>query len=350
MSIDLLKKLVSIPSISGNEDKIATFVFEYLHDKGLSPKRKGDNVWVEVGSGKGPRLLLNSHLDTVPVTAGWTKKPFEPHEENGKLYGLGANDAKASVAAMMTATIENMEFMKKINGTLVLAIVCNEETGRMGIETIIDDLQPLQGAIVGEPNGMNICIAQKGALVLNLTWTGKSAHAAHGTSDHAVKKAVQDLSILSKMNWPKIDPFLGETRLELTQVHAGDRVNVVPDRATATVDIRYAPVYHSEEILGAVRLAIQAEVGIYSDRRKATKTDPSSAIVQAALKSQPGAQLVGSKTSSDWVFLGETPAIKMGPGNTEKSHTADEYVELSQIPRGVEIYSKTIRNFFDQIL
>lgn len=350
MSIELLKKLVSIPSISGNEDSIATFIFQYLHEKGLSPKRKGDNVWVEVGNGKGRRFLLNSHLDTVPVAAGWTKKPFEPFEEDGKLYGLGSNDAKASVAAMITATIDNIEFMKKVNGTLILAIVCNEETGRMGIETIISDLLPLDGAIVGEPNGMQICVAQKGALVLNLTWTGKSAHAAHGTTDHAIKKCTEDLLTLSRMHWPKIDPFLGETRLELTQVHAGDRVNVVPDRATATVDIRYAPVYHSEEILGAVRLAIKGEVGIYSDRRKATQTDPSSGIVQAALKAQPGTPLVGSKTSSDWVFLEQTPAIKMGPGNTEKSHTADEYVEISQIPKAIEIYGKTIRYFFDQVL
>ena len=346
MVVDLLKKLVAIPSVSGTEEKIATFVFDYFTSHGLSPKRKGDNVWVEIGNHKGPRLLLNSHIDTVPVAAGWTKKPFEPCEEDGKLFGLGANDAKASVAAMMTSAVQNIDFMKKVNGTIVIAIVCNEETGRLGIETIVSDLFPLDGAIVGEPNGMNICVAQKGALVLNLTWTGTSAHAAHGTTDHAIKKSMEDLTVLSKMRWPKVDSFLGETRLEITQVHAGDRVNVVPDKVTATVDIRYAPVYHSEEILGAVRLAIKGDVGVYSDRRKATHTDSNATIVKAAQKAQPGANIVGSKTSSDWVFLGSTPAIKMGAGDTTRSHTANEYVYLSEVEKAVDLYSSTIQHFF----
>jgi acetylornithine deacetylase len=219
--------------------------------------------------------------------------------------------------------------------------------GRLGLETIISELKPLDGAIVGEPNGMEICVAQKGALVLNLTWKGKGAHAAHGTPEHAIRKSIEDLSALSKMTWPWIDPFLGETKLEITQVHAGERVNVIPDRAHATVDIRYAPVYHPEEILGKIRMTVRGDVKVYSDRRRAMKTEPTASIVKAAQKAQPNKNLVGSKTSSDWVFLGETPAIKMGPGNTEISHTTDEYIEISQVTKGVEIYKQTILNFMN---
>jgi acetylornithine deacetylase len=346
MGTELLKKLVSIPSVSGSEEAIATYVFDHLTTLGFSPRRKGDNVWAEVGSGQGPRLLLVSHMDTVPPAAEWTRSPYEPTEVDGKIYGLGSNDAKASVSAMIEAVTQLKDESRKLNGSIVLALTCNEEMGRLGLETVIGDLKPLDGAIVGEPNGMEICVAQKGALVLNLTWKGKTAHSAHGTNDHAVRKCVEDLAALSKMTWPKIDPFLRETKLEITQVHAGERVNVIPDRAVATVDIRYGAVYDPEEILGMIRLSVRGEVGIYSDRRRAMRADPNTAIVRAAQKAQPKAELVGSRTSSDWVFLGDIPAIKMGPGSTLRSHTADEYVETSEFTRGIEIYRETIRNFF----
>lgn len=345
---ELLKKLVATPSVTGSEEAIATLVFDELTKLGMSPTRKGDNVWATIGSGKSPRLLLNSHYDTVPASAGWSTPPFTPKVEDGKLYGLGSNDAKASVAAMIAAAAEAKKDVEASGGTLLLALVCNEEAGRQGLETIVSDLKPLDGAIVGEPNGMEICIAQKGTLVLNLVWKGKAAHAAHGSSDNVLRKANEDLTKIFQMTWPKGDLFLGETRLELTQFHAGDRVNVIPDRATAVLDIRYTPIYHPEEILGMIRLAVKAEVSVHSDRRKAVKTDKESAIVRAAQKAQPKAALVGSKTSSDWVFLTDIATIKMGPGNTEVSHTANEYVELEQVRRAVTIYGETIRAFLNR--
>ncbi len=346
MVIDLLKELVAVPSVSGSEGQIAAFVFRRLEELGFSPKRKGDNVWTEIGNGDGSRLLLNSHLDTVPAGSEWTRQPFEPKEENDRIYGLGSNDAKASVAAMIETAAQLKEEILRSKGTLVLALTCNEELGRLGLETILGDLGPLDGAIVGEPNGLEICVAQKGALILNLAWKGKGAHAAHGTNDHALRKCVEDLMVLSKLGWTRLDPFLKETRLEITQVHAGERINVIPDRATAGVDIRYTPAYEPEEILGLVREGVRGEVRVYSDRRRAKSTDVKSAIVKAAQKAQPKTPLVGSSTSSDWVFLGDVPAVKMGPGNTEISHTADEFVEISQVTKAVDVYRETIRNFF----
>ncbi|MFH1263889.1 MAG: M20/M25/M40 family metallo-hydrolase [Pseudomonadota bacterium] len=345
MVIDLLKELIAIPSVSGAEGTIAQFVFDRLASFGLSPKRKGDNVWCVVGSGKGPKILLNSHLDTVPAGSEWKREPYEPTEEGGKIFGLGSNDAKSSVAALITTVSNLKNEISKHNGTIVLAITCNEEMGRMGLETVIEELKPLDAGIVGEPNGMKICVAQKGVLILDFSWTGIGAHAAHGTTDHALKKCMQDLIALSELRFGKSDPFLGETRLEVTQLHAGERKNVIPDSATATVDIRYTPVYDSEEILGKIRAAVRGEVRVYSDRRRAIRTDPASQIVKAAQAAQPGIPLVGSGTSSDWVFLSGIPSIKMGPGDTRRSHTADEFVEVSQVTKAVEIYSETVRRF-----
>jgi acetylornithine deacetylase len=345
MVIDLLKELIAIPSVSGSEGTIAQFVYDRLASFGLSPKRKGDNVWCVVGSGKGPRILLNSHLDTVPPGSEWKREPYEPAEENGKIFGLGSNDAKASVAALIAAVHRLAEERSTLNGTIVLAITCNEEMGRMGLETVIEELKPLDAAIVGEPNGMKICVAQKGVLILDLSWSGKGAHAAHGTTDHALKKCMQDLIALSELRFAKADPFLGETRLEVTQLHAGERKNVIPDSAAATVDIRYTPVYDSEEILGKVRAAVRGEVRVYSDRRRAVRTDPTASIIKAAQAAQPATPLVGSGTSSDWVFLSGIPTIKMGPGDTRLSHTADEYIEALQVTKAVEVYAETIRRF-----
>lgn len=344
MVVDLLKRLVRTPSASGTEGAIASLVVGELEALGFKPRRKGDNVWAEVGQGS-PRILLVSHIDTVPVAAGWTKDPYAAEEVNGKIYGLGANDAKASVASMITATHQARELLSNGAGTVIVGLACNEETGRDGLEKFIDDLLPLDGAIVGEPNNLEICVAQKGALVLQAQWRGASAHAAHGTLDHALFKAMEDLLALGRIQWEKQDRFLGSTRLEVTQFHGGERVNVIPDSCTGTLDIRYTPAYTSEEIVEKVRSTVRGEVSIYSDRRRATNTPVGSDIVQSARDAQPEAPIVGSSTSSDWVFLKGTEAIKMGPGHTKISHTADEYIEIGQLERAVAVYRETIRQF-----
>ncbi len=346
MVIDLLKRLVAIPSVTGKEENIATFVFEELKRQGVNPKRKGDNVWVELGTGKTPRMLLNSHLDTVPPASEWSFPLYEPFEKDGKIYGLGSNDAKASVASMICAALEDWKETKGRKGTLVLALTCNEEAGCKGLETVVDDFLPIDGAIVGEPNGLQICVAQKGALIYHLCWKGKLSHAAHGSHDNAMQKAIEDLARLYDLKWEKNDPFLGESRVEITQVHAGERTNVIPGEVRASLDIRYAPVYEPDEILEKIGRIIRGEIDVYSDRRCAVHTSPESAIVRAAQRAKPGAPLVGSKTSSDWVFLKGVPAIKMGPGKTEVSHTADEYIEIDQLRMAVKVYRDTIREFF----
>lgn len=348
MVVDLLKNLVRIPSVSGSEGEIAAFAAPELSRLGFETHRKGDNVWGTIGSG-GPRILLVSHLDTVPVAAGWTKDPYGLEESDGRIYGVGSNDAKASVAAMVTAGVQAREILMPGKGTVIVALACNEEAGRNGLETFMDDLLPLDGAIVGEPNHLEICIAQKGTLVFEVHWSGKTAHAAHGTSDHALIKAMEDLLALGRLPWTKVDRFLGSTRVEITQFHGGERVNVIPDRCSATLDIRYTPSYQPEEILAAVRGVVRGEITVYSDRRRAASTSIESAIARAARSAQPEAPITGSSTSSDWVFLKGVPAIKMGPGHTEHSHTVDEYIEIAQLERGVEVYRETLIRFFEEV-
>ncbi|MCB0308203.1 MAG: M20/M25/M40 family metallo-hydrolase [Bdellovibrionales bacterium] len=344
MPLELLKQLVSIPSVSGDENSIATFLHDYLLEKGLKPQRKGDNIWFDIYKGDGPRLLLNSHIDTVPPSSQWTLDPFVPLEENSRLYGLGANDAKASVCSMIKSAISLRD--SPFEGTLVVALTCNEEKGRLGLETIINELGTIDAAIVGEPNGMNICVAQKGILVLELSWVGISSHSAHGSSNNALLHCIQDLEYLSQLSWDRKDMFLGETRLEVTSVHSGDRVNVIPGEAKAIVDIRYSPKYSTDEIIKIIKQSTKANIRIYSDRRSAVSTDPKSFIVRAAMAAQPNVSLVGSKTSSDWVFLKHLPVIKMGPGDTTRSHTADEYIQLDELEQSVDIYKNTITNYF----
>ena len=345
MVIDLLKTLVSIPSASGSEAAIATKVESIFRDLHLEPLRSGDNVWAQVGSGNGPRLLLNSHIDTVPASPSWTIPPHPAQERDGKIYGLGSNDAKASVSAMIAAVVGIREKIEKSGGTVILAMTANEEMGRQGLETIVEELKPLDAGIVGEPNGMEICIAQRGSVSLHLSWRGKSAHAAHGSPDNAMKKALEDLLAIERLDWPKADPMLGKTRCEVTQVHAGDRVNVIPDRVTASVDIRYSPAYDAEEIVRKVREVVRGEVKVHSDRRIAVSTSERAPIVQAAKDAQPQSALVASGTSSDWVFLKGIDAIKMGPGNTKISHTADEFIPIEDVVRAVKIYQDTILRF-----
>lgn len=345
MEIELLKELVAIPSVSGSEAAIATRVEGILRDLHLEPRRKGDNVWAVVGSGNAPRLLLNSHLDTVPAGPSWTIPPHPPTERDGRIFGLGANDAKASVAAMITAVAGLRDEIARSGGTVILALTCNEEMGRQGLETIVDDLKPLDAGIIGEPNGMGICVAQRGSVSLHLSWKGKSAHAAHGSPDNAMKKALEDLLALENLDWPKSDPLLGKARCEVTQIHAGDRINVIPDKVTASVDIRYGAAYEAAEIVRIVAETVRGEVKVHSDRRVAVATDADAAIVRAARSAQPGAALVSSGTSSDWVFLKGIDAIKMGPGDTKVSHTADEFIPTAEVSRGTKIYRETILRF-----
>lgn len=340
----LLQELVRIPSESGREDAVATRLAYELSALGLAPKRVGRSVYATLGTG-GPLLLLNSHLDTVPVGEGWTKPPLEGLIEDGRIYGRGANDAKASVVAMVAGAAKAYASGPPA-GRVCLAFVCEEETTNRGIAEVLAELPRPDAAVVGEPTGLEPAVAQKGLLLLEVTAKGRSAHAAWGGGVNAVHAAAKDILALSAVAFDREHPVLGRPSLQVTQVEGGRRHNVIPDRCRLVVDIRTTPAYAPEELVELVRKAVAGDVEVRSKRIRSVDTPAGHPILRAALAANPSGSPFGSPTVSDWAFLSGIPAVKAGPGESRRSHTPDEYVTLSELERGVAFYEKLIRAYF----
>ncbi|MFN8178413.1 MAG: M20/M25/M40 family metallo-hydrolase [bacterium] len=355
--VALLKELVAIQSLSGAEQAAADFAAHRLAAAGLDVERVGDNVIAHLvsrgrGRGRAPALLFASHLDTVPAGVGWTRDPFAASEEAGRIHGRGANDAKASVAAMMTA-LEDLASHRARDaaaGTLLLALTVEEETTNAGIAAVRRHLvdRGLDGAVVGEPTSLEVVRAQSGLAVLRAEWTGRSCHAAHVarvTHESALAKAATELAAAGE--WLALDgshPLLGTSTVTPTIFRAGERANVVPDRAEATFDARLAPPH---DAAGAVRaLAARlpsAKVEIRSERLKAVETPADHPLVVAALQAAGRSQAIGSPTLSDMALLGGIPAVKVGPGDTARSHTPDEFVTVDELEAGFRFYRALAR-------
>jgi len=344
-SVDLLREVIRIPSESRNEDAVVARLQSAMLELGLSPKVTGRNLTATLDGGDGPLLLLNSHTDTVPVGAGWTRDPLAANIEDGKIYGRGSNDAKGCLIAMILGA-QKAFATNAPKGKVLLAASCEEEVLGQGLEKLLPTLPKPDAAVVGEPTGLNSATAQKGLLLLEITANGKSAHAAHGGGVNAVEAAARDVLALSKIKFDHEHPALGKTTLQVTQISGGDRHNVIPDRCKLVVDIRTTPSVSPEEIIGIVKRHVEGDVFIRSNRLGSVETDPAHAIIQAALAANPSGKAYGSPTLSDWVFLKGIPTVKAGPGDSKRSHTPDEYLEVAELEAGVLFYEKLIRNYF----
>jgi acetylornithine deacetylase len=347
-AIELLARLVSFPSLSHEEERIADFVEEYVREAGLSVNRLKNNVWFTLGEGE-DRLLLNSHLDVVPPSAEHPYDAFTPTVVEGNMYGRGTVDAKASGAAMTRAVVElAQEGWRPRNGQIMVALTACEETGGSynGLEELRPTLPLLSAAIVGEPTRLQPCVAQKGLLILNVHAHGQTAHAARAhLGDNAILRAARDLARLAELQFEE-DAFLGKPTVTVTTIQGGTARNVVPDRCSFTLDIRSTPAYTHEELTEQISAKLESEVQVHSKRIVPVKTDPSSRIVQACRTALPNAEPFGSPTASDWIFLSDVPTVKLGPGPSERSHTADEHIELEEVVRAVEVYKGIIRSYF----
>jgi acetylornithine deacetylase len=339
--LQLHQEIVSIPSLSGSEARLADWLEAWLDARGIPAERHGQSLLVTCGAG--PIVLLDTHLDTVPPAPGWTRDPFRPAAEDGRVYGLGSNDAKASVAAMLAAFLAARE--RALPFTLALALVEAEETKGTGTQAILAALgkraEPLVAAVVGEPTHLDVAVAQKGLLVLELVARGEACHAAHAAELGAHNAAVElahDLVALSTLELAPPHARLGAPTLQPTVVRAGTARNVVPAEASAVLDVRTVPGAH-HELIDRVQRAVRGEVRVLSERLEPRETDPTEAVVRAALQARPGAQVYGSATMSDLVFLRGVPAIKCGPGRSERSHTPDEFVLEEEILQGASFYS-----------
>jgi acetylornithine deacetylase len=350
---NLLEHLVATPSVSGEEQRIADLVQDLASGRGLRVERYRNNVVFRIGSGRfgsaaipGPRLLLNSHLDTVPPGEGWTDDPFTPAWRDSRLHGLGANDAKGCVAAILSAAFLLAEHPPE--GELVVALTAEEETGGQGLATILDRIGPLDAAVIGEPTGLQVCTAQRGLLVMRCTARGSGGHAAHAEApgiENAIHKAARDISRVAAMRFPP-HPLLGAAKPQVTQVGGGRQRNQVPDTCEFFVDLRTDPGQDHDGLAMMFRATLESEVAIHSKRYLPKGTDSRHPLVRAALAAAGAGSPVGSSTTSDWAFLGDVPAVKVGPGDTLRSHRPDEYLALAELEAGVAFYAQLVPSYF----
>lgn len=344
-AVELLRETIRIPSESRNEDAVVARLESAMLELGLAPKKTGRNLTAMLDGGGGPLLLLNSHTDTVPVGQGWTRDPLAADIENGNIYGRGSNDAKGCLVAMMIGA-QRAFASNAPKGKVLIAASCEEEVLGQGLEVLLPTLPRPDAAVVGEPTGLKAAVAQKGLLLLEIIAKGVSAHAAHGGGVNAVEAAARDVLALSKLAIENEHPALGKTTMHVTQISGGDRHNVIPDRCKLVVDIRTTPSVSPDEIIALVKRTVHGEVVVRSNRLGSVETDPGHAVVRAALEANPSGRTYGSPTLSDWVFLRGIPTVKAGPGDSKRSHTPDEYLEVAELEAGVEFYEKLIRSYF----
>lgn len=344
---ELLASLVAIPSLSGDEVAIADFLERYLRDRGLPVERDDRNLVVRVrGERPGATLLLNSHVDVVPVGEGWTQDPFVPTVSGDRMVGRGCNDAKASVTAMLLAT-EAIFRRPPAAGELILALTCEEERGRAGLERILGGLGPIDGALIGEPTQLQPAVAQNGLLILDLIASGRAGHAARPRlAVNALDIAARDVIALHALDWVPTNAHVGAMTLVVTQIQAGHAHNIIPGECRMVVDIRTIPEIAPATVVDRVRAHVASEVIVRSDRLAPARTPAGARILAAVLAALPAAAPFGSPTVSDWAHLKGIPAVKIGPGISEVSHTTDEWVDLAQVDAAVIAYEDVARAFF----
>ncbi len=387
LAVSLLKQLIQIPAVSRNEAARADFLEHFLKEQSLEVHRVGNNLWCsawEMQAGK-PTILLNSHIDTVPAIDSWTRDPFLPVEEDGRLYGLGSNDAGAPLcslvatflalrngvtaslsdassklcreaAAMLCHDVPSVAILEDADSlndadsrshsrsecereqsyNLILGLSCQEEvTGAEGIDLLLSNLPPIDLAIVGEPTSMRVAVAEKGLMVLDCTAHGVSGHAAHNTGENAIYKAMKDIEWFRKTTLPGVSPLLGPVRMSVTMINAGSKHNIIPDSCQFTVDVRVNECYRNQELCEYIQSQVDCSVKARSFRLASSGIDLNHPLVQRCR--EIGLELFGSPTLSDQSRMA-FPSVKLGPGDSLRSHTADEYVLLSDLAHAIPTY------------
>lgn len=343
-AIFLLKQLITNQSFSREEDKTAGLIEEFFRERAIPYRRKKNNVWSrnKYFNPELPTILLNSHHDTVKPNPKWTLNPFEPTVQDGKLFGLGSNDAGGCLVSLL-ATYAYFYYRSDLKYNLVIAATAEEEiSGTEGIELLLreNDLPPIDFAIVGEPTQMHLAIAEKGLLVLDCIAHGKAGHAAREEGINALYLALDDINWVRNYQFPKVSPTLGPIKMTATIIQAGSQHNVVPDTCKFTLDVRVTEQYTLEEVTKIIKEHLKSEVTPRSVRLKPSGIPLTHPIVQAGLVL--GRETYGSPTTSDQALM-DFPSLKLGPGHSERSHTADEFVYLSEIEEGIELYVKMLK-------
>lgn len=342
-ALRLLQELISIPSFSKEELHTADAIEKFLVNRAMPANRYLNNVWAvnQYFDPNKPTILLNSHHDTVKPNVGYTKDPFAPIIETDQLFGLGSNDAGASLVSLIAAFVHYYP-QQNLAYNIVLAATAEEEiSGLNGIAALIPLIPAISFAIVGEPTLLNLAIAERGLLVIDAKAKGVAGHAAREEGENALYKAVKDIQWIQQYQFEKISEWLGPVKMTVTSFHTDNKQhNVVPASADFMIDIRVNELYSFEEILATLSANLQSKFAPRSTRLKSTGIPVEHPIVQAGI--QLGKTCYGSPTTSDKALM-PFPALKVGPGDSARSHTADEFVYLHEIKNGIEFYIKLLK-------
>ncbi len=350
-SAALLAELVRTPSPSGREEEAARVLRGWAAGRGLQAEVDEKGVRIRVpGKVPGPTLAFASHLDTVPPGEGWSVDPYGALVREGRLFGRGAVDAKASVAAMAAAAARLAAAGGPARGELLLLATFCEETRDTTMPALLEEIGLPDAALVGEPTSLRPCVAQRGLMILSLEWKGEQVHAGWAADlpqkpPNAIERAARDLLRLSEIRFERKHPLLGGISLTPTMIEGGIARNLTPPECRCVVDVRTTPAWTHEEIARKVSDALEGEVKVLSDRLRPVETPPDSRLLEAVLKVLPGAEPFGSPTASDWVWLGKTDALKLGPGDSRLSHTKDENISLEEEAEAEEIFFRIAREY-----
>jgi acetylornithine deacetylase len=335
-AVDLLSRLIETQSYSGEEQETADILSNYLRQHGYEVNQKGNNVWARSNhqDSTKPTLLLNSHHDTVHATSKWINDPFKANLLEGKLIGLGSNDAGGPLVSLLHTFIE-LDKKEQPYNLVFLASAEEESSGKNGVPIVLDDLGTIDVGVVGEPTSMDMAIAERGLVVLDCIAHGESGHAARGEGINAIYLAMKDIEWFKSYRFEKESEVLGAINMTVTQINAGSLHNVVPDECSFVVDVRPNEYYSNTEMVDFIKEQVKCEVTPRSLHLNASGIQATHPLVQQAVAL--GIHTYGSKTMSDQVHM-PFPTIKMGPGDTRRSHTADEYIYVDEIDAGIQIY------------
>lgn len=334
-TVELLKNMIRIPSFSRDEGAVADFLERWMLTEGFAARRLGNNLWIESGPADGrPTILLNAHIDTVKPASGYTRDPFTPEIEDGCLYGLGSNDDGGSLIALLETYSRLIQ--KEQPYRLIFSATAEEEvSGKGGLDLILPELGRIDFGVMGEPTGMRMAVAERGLMVLDCTAYGKSGHAARNEGVNAIYKAIEDIQWFKSHSFDRVSDFLGAVKMSVTQINAGTQHNVVPDKCTFVVDVRPNGMYANPELLELIKSSVSCEVKERSTRIGSSHLPMDHPAVVRGLSL--GLEPFGSPTTSNQALC-HFPTLKIGPGDSARSHTANEYIRLDEIGDGIETY------------
>jgi len=344
-AIQLLKSLIETPSFSSEEDQTALLIEKWFTQNNIPFERENNNIWAfnQYFDKSKPTLLLNSHHDTVKPNQGYTNNPFEAIVKDGKLFGLGSNDAGGCLVSLI-ATFTHFYANKNLPYNIVMVASAEEESsGKLGLNSVLKHLPELDCAIIGEPTLMQLAVAEKGLLVLDVVVKGTASHAAHNNPDNPIYNAIPVIEWFKNYQFDKISDVLGPVKMTVTQINAGKQHNVVPAECHLVVDIRVNDCYSNQEILETVKSHLTAEINPRSMHLNASSIPISHGLVQAGIAL--GRTTYGSPTLSDQSVI-SCQSLKLGPGESLRSHSANEFIYLNEIEEGIDLYVKILEGFF----